>query len=79
MAGATQGGAVMSAFTITLKTDAREVPPVIAGSVNLMRCSEALARAGLVGRHGPDRGVIVIEPTDAGHTRRVLWPALEAA
>jgi hypothetical protein len=39
-----------------------EVPALIAGSVNLMRFAEALARAGLIGRHDPQRGVLVIEP-----------------
>ncbi len=39
-----------------------EVPALIAGSVNLLRFSEALARAGLIGRHDADRGVLVIEP-----------------
>ena len=41
---------------------ALEVPAVIAPSVNLMRFSEALAMAGLVGRHDSNRGVLVIEP-----------------
>jgi hypothetical protein len=57
----------MSAIVIdlrpgTVRTDANEVPAVIAGSVNLLRFSEALARAGLIGRHDADRGVLVIEP-----------------
>lgn len=39
-----------------------DVPAVIAGAVNLMRFSEALARAGLIGRHDAARGVLVIEP-----------------
>jgi hypothetical protein len=52
----------VSAFTIALRTDATEVPAVIAGSVNLLRFSAALASAGLVGRHDADRGVLVIEP-----------------
>jgi hypothetical protein len=38
-----------------------EVPAVIAGNVPLVRLSEALARAGLIGRHDADRGVLVIE------------------
>jgi len=42
-----------------------EVPAVIAGSVNLLRFSEAIARAGLVGRHDADRGVLVIEPAQS--------------
>lgn len=41
---------------------ALEVPAVIAPSVNLMRFSEALAIAGLVGRHDSNRGVLVIQP-----------------
>ena len=41
---------------------ALEVPAVIAPSVNLMRFSEALALAGLVGRHDASRGVLVIQP-----------------
>lgn len=52
----------MSAVTITLRADVSEVPAVIAGGVNLLRLSEALARAGLVGRHDPVRGVLVISP-----------------
>ena len=43
-----------------------EVPAVIADSVPLVRLSEALARAGLIGRHDVDRGVLVIEPADIG-------------
>lgn len=41
---------------------ALEVPAVIAGSVNLMQFSEALAIAGIVGRYDPKRHVLVIEP-----------------
>ena len=37
-------------------------PALIIGSVNLIRFAEALARAGLIGRHDPQRGVLVIEP-----------------
>jgi len=37
---------------------------MIAGSVNLLSFSEALARAGLVGRHDAERGVLVIEPAE---------------
>lgn len=55
----------MSAVTVTLRTEASEVPAVIAGSVNLLRFTEALARAGLVGRHDGPRGVFVIEPVPA--------------
>lgn len=39
-----------------------DLPAVIAGSVNLLKFTEALARAGLVGRHDAARGVLVIEP-----------------
>ena len=42
-----------------------EVPAVIAGSVPLVRLSEALARAGLIGRHDADRGVLFIEPAQS--------------
>lgn len=35
---------------------------MIAGSVNLLRFSEALARAGIIGRYDAPRGVLVIEP-----------------
>lgn len=55
----------MSAVVLTLRTDASEVPAIIAGSVNLMQFSEALARAGLIGRHDAQRGVLVIEPLPA--------------
>ena len=41
---------------------AQEVPAVISGSVNLLRFTEALARAGIVGRFDRARGVLVIEP-----------------
>jgi hypothetical protein len=43
-----------------------ELPAVIAGNVPLERLSEALPRAGLVGRHDVDRGVLVIEPAGIG-------------
>ena len=52
----------MSAIMVTLRTSASEVPAVIAGSVNLLKFSEALARAGIVGRYDSARGVLVIEP-----------------
>lgn len=60
----------MSARVVALRPAAprasvHEVPAVIAGSVNLVRFSEAIARAGLVGRHDAVRGVLVIEPADA--------------
>ncbi len=42
------------------------VPAEIAGNVNLLRFSEALARAGIVGRFDPDRGVLVLEPAKRG-------------
>ena len=38
---------------------------MIAGSVNLLRFSEAIARAGLVGRYDADRECLVIEPQTA--------------
>lgn len=41
---------------------ALEVPAVIAGSVNLVAFSGALAQAGIVGRFDADRGILVIEP-----------------
>ncbi len=41
---------------------ALEVPAAIAGSVNLMAFSGALAQAGIVGRFDADRGILVIEP-----------------
>ncbi len=41
--------------------NATEVPAVIAGNVPLVRLSEALARAGLVGRHDADRLLTGIE------------------
>ncbi len=56
-----------------LAVDAIEVPAVIAGSVNLMDFSEALARAGIVGRFDRDRGVLVIEP--AQDARKVVTSA----
>ena len=46
----------------TPKATLSTVPALIAGSVNLLRFSEALARAGLVGRHDADRGALIIEP-----------------
>lgn len=41
---------------------AGEVSAVIAGSVNLLKFTEALARAGIVGRFDSDRRVLVLEP-----------------
>ena len=41
---------------------ALETRAVIAGNVNLIRFSEAPARADLVGRHDADRGILVIQP-----------------
>ena len=59
----------MSAAVVALRPGAgnaaSEVPAVIAGSVNLIRFSEALARAGIVGRYDADRGLLVIEPAPA--------------
>ena len=39
-----------------------DVPALIAGSVPLVRLTEALARSGLTARHDADRGLLVIEP-----------------
>jgi len=55
----------VSAVTVTLRGEAGEGPAMIAGSVNLLSFSEALARAGLVDRHDADRGVLVIEPAQS--------------
>ena len=60
----------MSARVVPLRpaaprSRALEVPAVIAPTVNLMRFSEALARGGLVGRHDAERGVLVIEDSQA--------------
>ncbi len=49
-------------------TSSLDVPAVIAGSVNLLAFTEALARAGLVGRYDASSGLLVIEPTPAGRT-----------
>ena len=49
-----------------------EVPAAIAGSVPMVRLSEALARAGLTARHDGDRGLLVIEPAA---TMRARIPA----
>lgn len=46
----------------TPKATLSAVPALIAGSVNLLRFSEALARAGLTARHDADRGALIIEP-----------------
>jgi hypothetical protein len=51
----------VSAAIVELRPKRLEVPAVIAGNVNLLHFSEAIARAGLVGRHDADRGVLVIE------------------
>lgn len=71
----------MSARVIELRPGIRprasEVPAVIAGSVNLLRFSEALALAGLVGRHDADRGVLVIEADDR-ERQAVIAPDTEA-
>jgi hypothetical protein len=49
-----------------------EVPAAIAGSVPMVRLSEALARSGLTARHDADRGLLVIEPAA---TMRARIPA----
>ncbi len=41
------------------------MPALIAGSVNLLAFSGALAQAGIVGRFDADRGILVIEPANA--------------
>ena len=46
----------------TAAAQAHEIPAAIAGSVSLLKFSEALAQAGLVGRHDVKRGILVIEP-----------------
>lgn len=67
----------MSAHVVALRpgtrgTDASEVPAIIAGSVNLVRFTEALAAAGLSARHDAGRGVLVIEPAE--QARKALIP-----
>lgn len=53
---------------------ALEIPAVIAGNVNLMRFSEALARAGIIGRHDADRGVLVIQAAQNADARvGIAW------
>ncbi|MHB1870888.1 MAG: hypothetical protein ACYCT1_08545 [Steroidobacteraceae bacterium] len=42
-----------------------EVPAAIAGTVNLVAFSGALAQVGIVGRYDADRGILVIEPVRA--------------
>ena len=49
---------------------ALEVPAVIAGNVNLVAFSGALAQAGIVGRYDADRGTLVIEPAKAREPAR---------
>ena len=56
----------------TPKATLSEVPAIIAGSVPLVRLSEALARAGLTARHDADRRMLVIEPAA---TTRATIPA----
>ena len=64
----------MATHKITAPSAAQsEVPAAIAGSVPLVRLSEALARAGLTARHDGDRGLLVIEP--AATTTRARIPA----
>ena len=57
----------MSARVVALRAraDALEVPAVIAGNVDLLRLTNALATAGLVGRFDGSRDVIVIEAAPA--------------
>ena len=64
-----------------IRTHASEVPAVIAGSVNLMAFSGALALAGIVGRFDRDRGALVIEAAqdrqpaqdEAGARAGIAW------
>ena len=63
----------MSAQVVELHPARRktlEVPAVIAGSVNLVAFSGALAQDGIVGRFDPDRGILVIEPAKAREPAR---------
>jgi hypothetical protein len=53
-----------------------EVPAVIAGSVNLLKFSEALALAGLIGRHDADRGLLVIEPAQEARKPVPAWSGM---
>ena len=55
----------MATASISPPTAASEVPAVIAGNIPVVSLAEALARAGLVGRHDADRHVLVIEPAAA--------------
>ncbi|MHB1871754.1 MAG: hypothetical protein ACYCT1_13015 [Steroidobacteraceae bacterium] len=64
----------MSAQVVPLRPSpararALEVPAVIAGSVDLVRFSGALARAGIAGRFDSARGLLVIEPAVAPPAR----------
>ena len=52
----------MAIRNATPPTAASEVPAVIAGNIPVVSLAEALARAGLIGRHDADRHVLVIEP-----------------
>ena len=61
-----QGVVAMSGLILAPRTNASEIPAVIASSVNLMAFSNALAEAGIVwGRHGAERDVLAIEPAEA--------------
>jgi hypothetical protein len=56
----------------------RDVPAVIAGSVNLLGFSAALAQAWLVGRHDSARGLLIIEPATAAPGAVIVDPDAEA-
>lgn len=47
-----------------------EVPAAIAGNVNLLAFSGALAQAGIIGRYDADRGILVLEPASARCSHR---------
>lgn len=55
---------------------ASEVPAMIAGNVNLLKFSEALALAGLIGRHDADRGLLVIEPAQEARKPVPAWSGM---
>ncbi len=67
----------MATHKITAPTVAQsEVPAVIAGNVNLLKFSEALALAGLIGRHDADRSLLVIEPAQEARKPVPAWSGM---
>lgn len=54
----------------TLRTDASELPALIAGSVPVGRLAKALAEAGLGAHYDGDRRALVIEPANAREPAR---------